>query len=172
MYSVIQGKTIDEIYTYEKQKIESFKNKTKISGYITAEDYKMRKIRCTVPPLSSSSLSIASTSTSNITNNSNEFRISQSSDYLSQLSQNQANSLQLSTSKNNENFTVLRENVDSEQRQKSAQKPFNFSGKNQKNVSPYRTTTTTNSTNLNQQKILANKNANILKAKRQISFDC
>lgn len=70
-----------------------------------------------------------------------------------------------STSKNNENSNVLRENCDIELKQKSGQKiNVGFSGKDQKNVSPYSVH--------KQSKILVGaKSASVLKAKRQISFD-
>jgi hypothetical protein len=72
-----------------------------------------------------------------------------------------------SSSKNNEAGNALRENFDMEQRQKSNQKNvsnFTFSGKDQKNVSPYLQKSGVGG------RLLTGGNT-MLKAKRQISFD-
>lgn len=81
------------------------------------------------------------------------------------VSQNIA-ALTKSTSKNNENSNVLRENCDIELKQKSSgQKNIvGFSGKDQKNVSPY-------SVHKQSKLLVGAKSASVLKAKRQISFD-
>lgn len=105
---------------------------------------------------------------------------SQSTEFLNQFSQNFSNNnkngfesfpapttiSQKSTSKNNENSNVLRENCDIDLKQKSGQKiNVGFSGKDQKNVSPY-------SVHKQNSKLLVGaKSASVLKAKRQISFD-
>jgi hypothetical protein len=83
-----------------------------------------------------------------------------------------------SSSKNNESGTALRENFDADQRQpKSNQKNANnfaFSGKDQKNVSPYKLMKSSSA----QRSLVgggggsnSKGNMNMLKAKRQILFD-
>lgn len=66
--------------------------------------------------------------------------------------------------------TILRENIDSEQRQKSSQKQISFSGKDQKNMSPY---ADAKSGSQAKAKLLVGGSvgSSILKAKRQISFE-
>lgn len=68
-----------------------------------------------------------------------------------------------SSSKSNTSGSVLRENVrESELKQKSGQKLIEFSGKDQKNVSPYPD---------NKLLFVGGLRTNIMNVKRQISFD-
>ncbi|KFB46907.1 AGAP005115-PA-like protein [Anopheles sinensis] len=73
--------------------------------------------------------------------------------------------------------TALRENIDSELRQRSTQKLLSFSGKDQKNVSPYRVDKAFNAVvgsnaNANNKLLVGGSlNSSIMKAKRQISFE-
>ena len=81
--------------------------------------------------------------------------------------------LQRSSSKNNLVGLALRENVDGEQR-RSAQK--NFTGKDQRNMSPYAAAAAVGLGNgsavkLNSSLLLGELNSSAAKAKRQISFD-
>lgn len=186
VYSAIQGKTADEIYYAEVVKIRNAQNNLKPTGYIGAEEYERKNLQkynsCNIFPDSSmESFNLSQLSLSQLGN------CSQSTEFLNQFSQNfssqitnnkngfeslppppttvSQNALIKSTSKNNENSNVLRENCDIELKQKSGQKlNVGFSGKDQKNVSPYSVH--------KQSKILVGaKSASVLKAKRQISFD-
>ncbi|XP_058122561.1 uncharacterized protein LOC131282907 [Anopheles ziemanni] len=73
--------------------------------------------------------------------------------------------------------TALRENIDSELRQRSTQKLLSFSGKDQKNVSPYRmdkafnAVVGSNASANNKLLVGGSLNSSIMKAKRQISFE-
>lgn len=153
----------------------------KVTGYVGHDEYEQR-----AKHLASAAASLRrSSSALFLSDSSMEFfgqqscstnSFIQSTEPLSQLSSHTTSAtkpiiLTNSSSKSNSKNSVLRENYDTEQRQKSGQKTmFGFSGKDQKNVSPY-SDKVRNSLN---KKLLmsANKlNNNIMKAKRQISFD-
>lgn len=202
VFWVLQGKSEDEIYIHEKLKSDTATQLPKVSGYIAPDEYEQRKND--IMRRSNSNLFLSESSMDSFSmlsqqsNTSMNALHSKSNEYINQLSQTSCfgvsqqrlNSSQMSTyhnntsthkinitnssSKSNSKSSVLRENVDSDQRQKSAQKVFGFSGKDQKNVSPYNDKVRQNS--LNKHKTLISggnniMNANILKAKRQISFD-
>lgn len=137
---VLQGKTVDEIYLWEKGRIDASRNSVKrISGYISREDANR------------------SLSTEPMTDNSFERK-----------------PLTNSSSKSNIATSALRENHDSRSAQKSLSN-VSFSGRDQKNLSPYNDKSRS-STNLNKQnKVLVGSanslHSNIMKVKRQISFD-
>lgn len=185
VYSAIQGKTADEIYFAEVVKIKNAQNNLKPTGYIGPEEYEKRNLQksnsCNIfPDTSMESFNLSQLSLSQLGHSS------QSTEFLNQFSQNfnsqiikskngfesfpatvseNNSTLTKSTSKNNENSSVLRENCDIELKQKSGQKNVGFSGKDQKNVSPY-------SVHKQSTKLLVGaKSASVLKAKRQISFD-
>lgn len=128
----------------EKLRIQETTNNTtkRLSGYINREEYLMRQ----------------STSSSSCINDNNDRK-----------------PLTNSSSKSNVGSSVLRENHDSKSAQKQTSN-ISFSGRNQKNLSPYNDKSRT-STNLNKQNKLLIGNtvnslhSNIMKVKRQISFD-
>lgn len=191
---MLQGKTEDEIYLSERNRLDNQAKASvsKPTGYIAPEEYEQRKNleRRTSSNIFLSENSMDSFGLMNNTQNS------QSCDFLNQISQNSffsntnsnlafelptsavkssaqliEASLPTSTSKNSN--SVLCENIDSDIRQKSAQKNLAFSGKDQKNISPYNDRVRTTSLS-KQPKLLVGgsiKNANLMKAKRQISFD-
>lgn len=143
VFWVIQGKTVDEIYLDEKNRQEAAKNALKKpTGYIGPEEFALQKELL--------NKSITSTST--------ECATSQSSTSADR------KPLTNSSSKSNLGMSTLRENHDSKSAQKNASANVNFSGRNQKNLSPY---------NANKQKLLVGNSIypNLLKVKRQISFD-
>lgn len=149
---MLQGKSVDEIYLEEKARIESAKTNVKRpSGYINRDEYMLRLEASN--KLNSSSQSIAG----DILPISNE-------------NDNNRKPLTNSSSKSNVGTSVLRENHDSKSAQKSMSN-VSFSGRNQKNLSPYndksRSMINLNKTN----KLIPGTNSNILKVKRQISFD-
>lgn len=181
-FQVMQNKNEMEIYSAEKLRTQSM-NRKKLTGYVNSMEYEQYK---------------ASSAVSNITNGSRIRRMSSgifsetSSVSLSQCSMVSGGGNYSSTVTGalpiDENYsqaaaessTVLRENVDTEQRQQlrlSSQKNLSlvFSGKDQKNVSPYSGGEGT------KRKLLvgggplisstAAKGLNVIKAKRQISFD-
>ncbi|GAB0096229.1 hypothetical protein DMENIID0001_117110 [Sergentomyia squamirostris] len=134
-FAVLQGKSVEEIYAVERKKRELARNSQKPSGYISMESYRSGIQRSTSSVLSEKSLSF-----------------------------NQSENLSQSSLFGVDTGSILRENVDSEQR-RSAQKGL-FSGKDQKNVSPHK------SSQKKKPKLVGGKNlSNLLKAKRQISFD-
>lgn len=95
-----------------------------------------------------------------------------SGDHYSAPNENDANRKPLtnSSSKSNVGTSALRENHDSKSAQKSSSN-VSFSGRNQKNLSPYNDKSRSMS-NLNKiTKLMPATNSNILKVKRQISFD-
>lgn len=151
-FYVLQGKTVDEIYLEEKERNSTKPNVAKrLSGYINRDEYLMRMETST--KLNSSSQSITS-------------------DHLSTSNENDTgrNPLTNSTSKSNVGTSALRENHDSKSAQKSTSN-ISFSGRNQKNLSPYNDKSRS-MTNLNKpSKLMPATNSNILKVKRQISFD-
>lgn len=194
---MLQGKTEDEIYMEEKSKNENLKclPPPKLTGYVAPMEYEQRKLATTSFRQNSSNSSFSFSQRSLLTQEN-----SQSTEFLNNFSQNSSsqsssvsqNNIDLSTlctqpinvnsatKKNISNIgggdqnSVLRENVDSDQRQKSAQKYLSFSGKDQKNVSPY-SDKVRNSLNKHSNSksslMVGGRQANIMKAKRQISFD-
>lgn len=187
VYSAIQGKTADEIYFAEVVKIRNAENNLKPTGYIGAEEYERKNLQkynssnifpdnsmesFNLSQLSLSQLGHSSQSTEFLNQFSQNFSCSNKNGFETfpapapTISQNNVALIQKSTSKNNENSNVLRENCDIELKQKSGQKiNVGFSGKDQKNVSPY-------SVHKQSSKLLVGaKSASVLKAKRQISFD-
>lgn len=179
VFEVIKGQNVDDIYVREKTRIMNTRNRLKPQGYISPEEYE--KLKQSMRRASSASVlnvdrsfdASQGTSSSQPLPLSQGSVFSQSSEFLNQLSQsssvrNYSQSIAFleSTSKN----TILRENIDSEQRQKSAQKQISFSGKDQKNVSPY---VDSKSGSQAKAKLLVGGAVppSILKAKRQISFE-
>lgn len=152
VFHVLQGKSVDEIYIEEKNRMDSTKNATKrLSGYINRDEYLMRMD--TSGKLNSSSQSI-------------------SGELWGASNKNDSGRKPLtnSSSKSNVGPTALRENHDSKSAQKSASN-VSFSGRNQKNLSPYNDKSRS-ACNLNKpNKMIPAANSNILKVKRQISFD-
>lgn len=181
VFWVIQGKTVDEIYLAEKSRLESLKQtNTKLTGYIAPEEYELRKnlLRKHSSGLFSDATASSIDSLSQLTDLNSQ--PSQSSDMTIQSGHYQLENdsikdkrpLNNSSSKNNLGGIVLRENHDS----KSAQKMASFSGKDQKNISPYNDKTRSASSanqNIKTNKLLVGGaiNSNLLKVKRQISFD-
>lgn len=155
-FYVIQGKTVDEIYLEEKNRIESAKMVNKRpSGYINRDEYLMRQ-----DFTSKLNTSIQSNTTEPANENDIEHK-----------------PLTNSTSKSNVGVNALRENHDSKSAQKSTSN-ISFSGRNQKNLSPYNDKSRSAShLNNRQNKILMGTgsnnslHSNIMKVKRQISFD-
>lgn len=156
VFYVIQEKSVDEIYFDERTRQEAAKNaNTKLTGYIAADEFALRKERLSM------TFSFASSRES--------LNLSQ----IAEAAENAASErkhLTNSSSKNNMGVSALRENHDS----KSAQKnPSSFSGRNQKNVSPYKEKPSSSANQPKQQKLLVGNSmhSNIMKVKRQISFD-
>lgn len=157
VYCVMHGKTADDVYLMEKNDINNEKvaASTKLTGYIAPDDYANFKKLPIKKTNSFAFLSESSVDSFNFsqsygcgptqsTQNSEHTKFSQNS-LLSVDSSNMCainnklpiqpnKTLQNSSSKNNLNGLALRENVDCEQR-KSGLK--NFTGKDQRNVSPY-----------------------------------
>lgn len=174
VFWVLKGKTVDEIYLEEKERMGATKNVAKRpSGYVNRDEYLMRLEASN--KLNSSTQSVGGDggigSSNNLYSKSNENLNCSSSD------QNRP-ALTNSSSKSNVGTSVLRENHDSKSAQKSAQhvvtaaSNISFSGRNQKNLSPYNDKTRS-TTNLNKSNKLLSGGANssILKVKRQILFD-
>lgn len=158
VFYVIQEKTVDEIYFDEKSRQEAAKNaNSKLIGYIAPEEFAQRKEKL--------NKTLSSTSRDSI----NLSQISDSVENENKLSERKP--LTNSSSKNNFGASALRENHDS----KSAQKnQSGFSGRNQKNLSPYKEKSSTSANNQQKQNKLLIGNSthsNIMKVKRQISFD-
>lgn len=151
VFWVLQGKTVDEIYLEEKAR-----NNTKpiaakrLSGYINRDEY----LR----------METANKSSSNVNSITNDHLM------VSNENENDRKPLTNSSSKSNVGTNALRENHDSKSAQKSTTN-VSFSGRNQKNLSPYNDKSRS-MTNLNKpNKLIPGTNSNILKVKRQISFD-
>ncbi|ALC41690.1 mi [Drosophila busckii] len=191
-FNVIGGKQADDIYLQARsQECESRRqSSTRLSGYIGPEEFAQRKLL-----LSQSSTLSKSGSMQNLFGSENSidcFGLSQmsqtalnsNSSLMERISEQLFNNqlpiqpnptLQNSSSKSNLGGLALRENVDCEQR-RSAQK--NFTGKDQRNMSPYFNAGNSNS-NGSARKLLATATATAtttaccsqVKAKRQISFD-
>lgn len=174
VFWVLKGKSVDEIYFEEKTRMgASTKNATKRpSGYINRDQYLMRLEASNKLNTSTQSLGSAGIGNNNSYSNSNE-------NLNCSLNDQNRPILTNSSSKSNVGTNALRENHDSKSAQKSTQHlvstvpNVSFSGRNQKNLSPYNDKTRS-ITNLNRSnKLLAGGGANssILKVKRQISFD-
>uniref|UniRef100_A0A182WAA0 Uncharacterized protein n=1 Tax=Anopheles minimus TaxID=112268 RepID=A0A182WAA0_9DIPT len=188
VYEVIQGKSVDDIYFREKTRIMNARNMPKLQGYIAPEEYELRKLNRTASITSfdgSSPFDCSLSTSQNCLSQSS--MLSQGSSFigLSQLSQTnsfvRAAHLKSAASIGSvymaglSTTTALRENIDSELRQRSTKKQLVFSGKDQKNESPFRTekNVTMLGSNVNANKLLVGVsfNSSILKAKRQISFE-
>lgn len=183
-FQVIQGKTELEIYSAEKLKSQSINRSQKLSGYITSADYELYKAN------SAAAANRLRRSTSSLFSEGGSLSFSQAS-CLSSATQSDVCSAsgcsqqpvasQRQEEEGNKGTTcnVLRENIDVSEQQRSqrasSQKSANvFSGRDQKNVSPYSGGNggVTAGTGSSKHKLLVgNKNVNLLKAKRQISFD-
>ncbi|EDW85641.1 uncharacterized protein Dwil_GK23188 [Drosophila willistoni] len=201
-YNVVAGKQADEIYIQARNQESEAKraSNTRLSGYIGPEEYAQRKLLITPNSASSSQQSLpqrgsihnlfgsensiesfgfSQISQTNMCSDTQSSLIDRISDDLfsNKPQQNQlpiqANpSLQNSSSKSNLSGLALRENVDCEQR-RSAQK--NFTGKDQRNISPYYGGGGGGSNNGSARKfppVTTSSSINSgVKAKRQISFD-
>lgn len=143
VFFVIQGKSVDEIYLEEKARVGATKTSTKrLSGYINRDDYFLHQ-----------SASSDASNTSNIPANNDRPSVTNSS--------------------SKSNASVLRENHDSKSAQKIASS-LSFSGRNQKNLSPYNDKSRASCSVQN--KVIiggagSSLHSNIMKVKRQISFD-
>lgn len=186
MFWVVQGKSVDEIYLNEKMRKENLRAafKPKLKGYIAPEDYeKLKKpiqkfnsnmflSQSSIESLNFSEQSFNFGTQSNISQNTevllNDLALSNNNCFsetksLSAMPETVHYALGGSSSKSNASGSVLRENVrESEMKQKSGQKLIEFSGKDQKNVSPF-----------HDSKLLfgGGIRTNIKNVKRQISFD-
>lgn len=154
VFWVLRGKSVDEIYLEEKARMDTNKNAAaskRLSGYINRDDYLMRMEASNKLNTSSQSMTGEQHSAAN-ENDSGRKPLTNSS------------------SKSNVGTSALRENHDSKSAQKSTSN-VSFSGRNQKNLSPYNDKSRS-MTNLNKpNKLMPGTNSNILKVKRQISFD-
>lgn len=162
VFWVIQGKTVDEIYLDEKKRIEATRNAAKkLSGYIGPDEYALQRERFNDAPTSSIRLSM------NVNSSQKTFVDAK---MASENSIGEQKPLTNSSSKNNMTSNALRENHDSKSAQKNSS---GFSGRNQKNLSPYNDKARSAS-NLNKaNKVLVNSSvhSSLMKVKRQISFD-
>lgn len=193
-FSVIAGKNADDIYLQARsQESEAKKlSSTRLSGYIGPEEFAQRKM--ILSQASAGSLATAGSTRSlhnmfGSENSIDSFGLSQMSQQTNACSDTQSSlvdrisedlfskerqpirpnpTLQNSSSKSNLGSFALRENVDCELR-RSAQK--NFTGKDQKNISPYYGGGSSNGSARKYQVPLDNGNSSGQKAKRQISFD-
>lgn len=142
VFYVIQGRSVEDIYTTTKATLQS-KNTKKVSGYIAAQDYERNK----------SNLVRRSSSLLFMSQSCNSLNLSQRSENScdgnsSKLSESNS-SLNLTSSKNNEKI-VLREKFNNQSSDKSDR---NLVGSD---------------SNLTRAK--SNSSSNLMKAKRQISF--
>lgn len=168
VFWVIQGKSVDEIYLDEKNRARNAKNAMKKPiGYVGPEEYAIHK-EDSVKQNPNVNPSSSKESTINWSNGKS------SQDMLNQQSENcdEKRPLTNSSSKNNIGSMALRENHDSKSAQKNAaMNNLSFSGKNQKNLSPYNDKTRS-TCNLNKQKLLGGSmQSNVMKVKRHISFE-
>ncbi|XP_062542755.1 uncharacterized protein LOC134210627 [Armigeres subalbatus] len=181
LFDVLQGQTAEDIYQRERTRLLNAKNLIKPHGYISPEEYercKLKRSKSTsvfiLDNSNDSSFGAGSSSSQQLVPLSQSSSLfSQSSEFLNGLSQSSAfqNSQSMITGTDSSKNTILRENIDSEQRQKSSQKQISFSGKDQKNVSPYADAKHGSQAKT---KLLVGGAAvgtSILKAKRQISFE-
>lgn len=161
VFEVIKGSSYEDILHKERERLKNLKNTKKIEGYIGIAEYQEQKFNSR-----NRSSSIFSQDSSSIDTFSQCSSIvdgewilpRKHDDHTTKMSVQQMGSL-----KKNDVDVVLKENVDTHLRQRSAQKNsiFGFSGKDQKNLSPY-------SHNNSQS---SNSQGSVSKAKRQISFD-
>ncbi|XP_030386582.1 uncharacterized protein LOC115633297 isoform X2 [Scaptodrosophila lebanonensis] len=203
-YNVISGKNSDEIYVYARSQESDAKRQSssRLSGYIGPEEFEQRKLLFShsTNSLARSKLTGSAHNIFGSENSIDSFSLSQMSQVTSGYGDTQTQSslveriseelfnggktkklsiqpnasLQNSSSKSNLGGLALRENMDCEQR-RSAQK--NFTGKDQRNISPYYSGSNNNSNsnglsgNNSARKIQAKTTDSGAKAKRQISFD-
>ena len=174
-FQVLLDKDAMEIYSAEKLRHQSL-NRKKLTGYVNTQEYEQYKA-----------------ASNNMTNGSSRLRRMSSGIFseTSSVTLSQCSAIS-TTGAADENYsqavaesTVLRENVDTEQRQQlrlSSQKNLGlvFNGKDQKNVSPYSSGGEGAKRKLLVGGALISSNAppsaiakglNVIKAKRQISFD-
>ncbi|XP_020804433.1 uncharacterized protein LOC110181103 [Drosophila serrata] len=194
-FSVIAGKNADDVYLQARSQESEAKrlSSTRLSGYIGPEEFAQRKLLLSQTSSGVGTLSGSTRSLHNIFGSENSidsFGLSQQTsactDTQSSLVDRIAEdlfckerqpirpnpTLQNSSSKSNLGGLALRENVDCELR-RSAQK--NFTGKDQRNISPYYGGGGGNGSNGSARKFQvpsASSNNSGGKAKRQISFDC
>lgn len=144
VFYVVQGRPFEEIYQVTKNKLEA-QNPTRVSGYIGQEDYqKNHFIR------KNSSLLLMST------NSCSSLSLTENSDSFLEATFDKSGSdtsLSRSTSKNNSEGNVLKENFSSNVRENNSTKKL-FTGSDS-NLNALKTST---------------PSSNVLKAKRQISF--
>lgn len=181
-FHVMQNKTEVDIYSAEKLRIQS-QNKKKLTGYINSMDYE--KYRATthntriMRRLSSGVFS--ETSSVSFSQCSATSSVATSAMMAADENRDQVESSS-TVAERQPSYNVLRENVDTEQRQQQQQQlrlssQKGFSGKDQKNVSPYSGDSTkrkllVGSATLTTSSALISKGGlNVTKAKRQISFD-
>lgn len=180
----MQGKSVDEIYLNEKIRKENLRaaSRPKLKGYIAPEDYEKLK-----KPTPKTNINLSQSSTDSFCFSEQSFGMQSQISNMSQNTEGLLSDLSLSnncfnetkslsdisetvnyalcgsSSKSNTSGSVLRENVrESELKQKSGQKVIEFSGKNQKNVSPYHD---------NKLMFGGGLRTSIMNVKRQISFD-
>uniref|UniRef100_A0A2M4BCD0 Uncharacterized protein n=1 Tax=Anopheles marajoara TaxID=58244 RepID=A0A2M4BCD0_9DIPT len=194
VFEVIQGKSVDDIYFREKTRILNARNMPKLRGYIGPDEYEMRQLKragslassLDVPSMDcSATLGVSLSQTSMFSQTSSVFDLSQQSDTGSVRGgmRSATSTGNLSTTVErppmSSSTTVLRENINSELRQRSSQKQVSFSGKDPKCVIPYAATDKVPPNN----KLLVGGaggpggtasvalTPSILKAKRQILFE-
>lgn len=159
---MLKGKSVDEIYFEEKTRMNTSiatANK-RPTGYINRDEYLLHlqasKKLSTSPHAMSGESGTEFYSTSNKKEHEND---------------SAHKPLTNSSSKSNVGTSALRENHDTKSAQKSSIPNISFSGRNQKNLSPYNDKTRSIS-NLNKpNKLVAGTNSSISKVKRQICFD-
>ncbi|XP_022226250.2 uncharacterized protein LOC111076674 [Drosophila obscura] len=192
-YSVIVGKNSDDVYMNARSQESEAKrlSSTRLSGYIGPEEFAQRKLLLSQATSCSSQQSISQQTSHSIhnlfgsENSIDTFGMSQttactdtqsslmdriSEDLFSKEQQQPIRpnpALQNSSSKSNLGGLALRENVDGELR-RSAQK--NFTGKDQRNISPYYGGGSNGSARKFQVPPNSSHSSGV-KAKRQISFD-
>lgn len=188
-FQVIQNKNELEIYSAEKLRIQ-VANRKRLTGYVNSQEYEQFKAaNGNGSALNASRMRRMS---SGVFSDTSSVSLSQCS-VISGMSMMTGGALTA-----DENYsqaaaeqatatTVLRENVDTEQRRLSSQKNLSlvFSGKDQKNVSPYSGGGGATGDGGSKRKLLVGgalfssstgpsaiaKGLNVIKAKRQISFD-
>lgn len=165
VFEVIKGDSYEEILHKERERLKNLKNTKKIEGYIGIAEYQEHKFNS----IRNRSSSIFSQDSSSIDTFSQCSSIvdgewilppRKHDDHTTKMNLQQMGSL-----KKNDVDVVLKENIDTHLRQRSAQKNsiFGFSGKDQKNLSPY--------SHNNSSSQASNSQGSVSKAKRQIAFD-
>lgn len=170
---VLSGQTEDEIYAEEKRK-QQVVNPVKLTGYVCPDEYKLyianRNNGGNAPPRTTTA---ANKPGSSLTTTAVQM--------LNSEQDKQADAACKATA-DNLPYNVLRENVDIELRQQqrtSSQKNLGFSGKDQKNVSPFsggdgakrKLLVGGGASRIGNSSGSIGKGLNMFKAKRQISFD-